>query len=207
MATAAPTAAPTAVAFAVPARGRRRPRLATVDRVAGDQASLQALAEEVRAFLVPLWQEYHATQRTICRVTKAIYMVAEDAPPSTEMHIFAARFLADLLNEATDTTWRVEGGSPVWVEDGRGGVRADGIYRPCAWATNGSWIVNVTGDQYGLPAVTVCAAATPDYVGNCTAEDLRPFLSRADEWVARWMTLWLRRGASPSSPEGEGEKG
>lgn len=142
-----------------------------------ERARLEALARQVRGFLEPHWAEWH-------RRAGSLPMVSDSQGTCGRSSLF----LRDVLRGAGFDA-EFAAGSP--VEHHKGFRSKDG-WHGHAWVRAGGWIVDVTADQFGGPAVLMTGADDPRYSeGTDTAE---PEFIAIRQAVARdLMTAWHAR--------------
>ncbi len=101
----------------------------------------------------------------------------------------SALFLRDVLRDEGIAA-HFAAGSPV---EGRKGFHAPNGWHGHAWVRAGSWIADVTADQFGCERVVVTAADDPRYAeGTDTAEP--EFIAIRQRMVRELMAAWIARG-------------
>jgi hypothetical protein len=159
------------------------------------------LAEDTRARLEPLWDEWRRERGR-----------PDPETPSAGMCRFTAQLLARLLAEAGLGEWTVQGGSPHadygpeafrHLGAGEGGIiDPSGAWRGHYWAfrqADGT-IADVTADQFGHGPVIVTSSDDPRYRANYRQASLRRHLLDASETPSRWAAAIARDGYAPSGP-------
>ncbi len=111
------------------------------------QARLTEIATAARAFITPVWREWHAAWG--------------DEQPSIASQNTCGRtslFLVTVLrHEAIDAQWKtgVPRPAPEGPELGPYGVLVNGRWESHAWVEAAGWIIDITADQFGAPPVII----------------------------------------------------
>lgn len=150
---------------------------------------IETIARAVRAFLEPVWPEWHA----------AAGRIPEPLSRCTcgRSSLFLARVLEEGFGLAalwTNGTPRLAPGGP---ELGPFGFRAGGRWESHAWVVvSATTIVDVTADQFGAPAVIVAPLSDPRYGagGDTALPEYRAKRHAAAEALwPRWRSSALRK--------------
>jgi hypothetical protein len=155
--------------------------VAAGELIEANARSLQALAGEVRAFLEPHWQAWHAEWGP--------------PPPTTPSQWTCSRssaFLRFALDRAGIAA-RVQSGRPSTETGARFGFRRGEGWYDHAWVLAGEWIVDITGDQFGEADIIVTKAPDARYQPGRDADTILPLSGRAEQAVERLQQLWLER--------------
>lgn len=152
---------------ATTARGHmRRPESAHVDT----SHQLFMLALQVRSFLEPVWLEWHAAGGADI-----------PSPPSRTTCGRSSLFLKRVLKEHGIAA----GGKP----QGYFGFHAGQDWRSHAWVEAGSFIIDVTADQFGDEPVIVTTSPDPRYQKGVIDSAYPEFVRSSQRAIDR---LWLR---------------
>lgn len=116
---------------------------------------LERIAGDVRRFLESVWPEWHTLRGR-----------ALPDPLSLGTCQTTSLFLADVLREHGFEATVAQGNTPVAEE----GYFHEGEWHGHAWVECGSWIVDISADQFGCPPVSIRPLDDPNYrTGEDTA--------------------------------------
>lgn len=144
----------------------------------GDATELRAFAERARAFLEPLWIDF------LCDPWSAVRL-----PLSTGACRVSSEFLAAVMPAAGFVGWRVHGGADAFVT-------ADGARRDHYWVSDGTLALDVTADQFGLPAIMVGPVDPSRHAAGPARPLSREAASEAG-CIGEWVDAWRERAGAP----------
>ncbi len=158
-----------------------------------------AVAHRMRAFLEPLWSEWHEARR------ERLAAMGEPSDPPAQasrgMCRWSSMVLLDVLAKETGRTWTLKGGSVYPPLHPTGGILdAAGQWRDHYWVEAGDLLVDVTADQFGRPSVIVESGAHPLHRPNYTPAEIRQHVADARITAGKWLDAY-RRPAPPSDPD------
>ncbi len=139
---------------------------------------LPDLARKARAFLEPLWIDF------LCDPWLSV-----EVPLSTGACRVSSEFLAAVLPGHGFHGWEVHGGPDAFT-------RWDGTTADHYWLSNGSVIIDVTADQFGLPPV-VLGPPDPARYRQGPATPLSPGARSEAGCIEAWAESWRARGGVP----------
>ncbi len=140
-------------------------------------AGLRAIAWAARRFLEPLWLTHTLRDEWSCI----------DPPLSRGTCRVSSEFLAGVMADAGHPGWSVHGGQRGYARDG-------GERWPHYWLSDGMDVIDLTGDQFGEPAVLVGTADRRRYVAGA-ADPGEP--GALDPLAREWHALWRERAGVP----------
>ncbi len=142
----------------------------------------EALLQEIRHFLVPLWREWGRSRQPRFSVTIK----------GEGMCRFTSVFLADMLGPE----WRLTCGTPIYSEETGellepGGFWDGQQWHEHCWVSNGRDVVDLTASQFGAPSILLESVLDKRWVANVTnpwqLEDLEAGVQHR---VNYWLHLW-----------------
>lgn len=164
-------------------------------------AEIAAFSSSARLFLEECWAAYREEKGLLSH-----------GVASGDMCLLSSAFLAAVLADTFEGTWKVCGGIPR-LEDMQatrgninGGMRdLTGRWRGHYWVMSGrlGLIVDVTADQFGHPSVLVTPSDDSRYRANYRAIALSRHVSDASWRAGVWNAAWKLK---PSSEATSAEK-
>lgn len=156
-----------------------------VDR---EMSELGDLCASLRYFLEPKWKEWKASTSSPMDALDTL---------SSGMCGFSSIFVVEALNRLTDDQWEFVGGQPV---SGGGVICRAGKQNGHFWAlSDRGVIVDLTADQFGLPAVVVTMAGDPRYNATFDQVQIDAHVPRVEEVGAMWLEEAIYDGLVPNS--------
>lgn len=142
------------------------------------ESELLAIAQRARAFLEPLWIHYLGDP-----------WWAIDPPLSRGACRVSSEFLARILPDLGLRGWSVHGGPESFLQE-------DGERVPHYWLSDGTDIIDITADQFGLPAVIVGRPDLSRYIPG-PAPALSAKAQAEVRFLDAWVEAWRDRDGVP----------
>ncbi|MTH94665.1 hypothetical protein [Roseibium sp. RKSG952] len=106
-------------------------------------------------------------------------------PDSQNMCGFTASFVSLALPDIVGGKWQVAGG---WPQNGGGVISPSGETRAHFWSVSKcGLVVDITGDQFGLPSVIVTTRADNRYRASFCSEFLKMHLPKVIPVAVKWL--------------------
>lgn len=151
-----------------------------------EMSELGDVCASLRFFLEQKWKEWKASASSPMDALDSL---------SAGMCGFSSIFVAEALNRITDSEWVLAGGQPI---SGGGVVCRSGRQNGHLWAVSDLGIVvDLTADQFGLPAVVVTTARDPRYMASFDQDQIDAHVPRVEDIGMEWLEEAVQDGIVP----------
>lgn len=146
------------------------------------------VAGSLRPFLERMWQEWKAFQGRPLDPFETV---------SAGMCGFTSAFLAHALEALEGGIWKVSGGRPL---AGGGITCTSGRQNGHFWVeSEDGVIVDLTADQFGLPAVIVTTSKDPRFSNTFTSQEIDNHLPKIEGVALYWLEKAAEEGLLPQA--------